>query len=214
MINLRYFLAFVALLTLPLTCISQVGTDVESLSGDCQVELNQLLSNYTNPIYSFDSCDTACQQACGQTLQDAIYADKSSECPLQENITSCFAVRQNSVSQIVSKYELNGRITAMQGAKIRFIGHTIRLLCSIRHLQLYAPQWQMYASECNLFNFPETDASGNIIASHASGGEAGRRRLLDNGESSAGPSGPVGSGCFPVFDTSEEFETYIKGDYW
>ena len=63
------------------------------LSTDCQQELEVLWSNYTNPAYTFDSCDAECLSECKVTLESAIYTTKIQDCPLQSEITKCFQVR-------------------------------------------------------------------------------------------------------------------------
>lgn len=92
MTSMRIIIGVLALVAVPFV-ISQTGTDVESLSTDCQNKLNQIWSNYTDSAYLIESCDSDCLSACVGTLQEAIYSTKSSECPTQEDIARCFNVR-------------------------------------------------------------------------------------------------------------------------
>lgn len=61
--------------------------------ADCQVQLDQLWSNYTNPAYTFTSCDANCLADCKETLEEAMYETQIEHCPPQSSITSCLQVR-------------------------------------------------------------------------------------------------------------------------
>jgi hypothetical protein len=70
--------------------LSQVLGDATALSADCQDELNQLWSNYTNPAYTVSGCDTSCLAECKSTIETAMYVTDIKSCPLQDDITRCF----------------------------------------------------------------------------------------------------------------------------
>lgn len=70
-----------------------VRGDEVALSADCENDLTQLWSNYTNPAYLFEGCDASCMAECKETLEQAIYTTSIKSCPLQADITRCFKVR-------------------------------------------------------------------------------------------------------------------------
>jgi hypothetical protein len=72
--------------------LSQVvlGDATATLSVDCQDELKQLWSNYTNPAYTISGCDTECLSECKEIIEQAMYVTNIKSCPRQDEITRCF----------------------------------------------------------------------------------------------------------------------------
>lgn len=71
----------------------EMGTssNIEDLDASCISQLNSLWLKYTNSSGA-PGCDAACLSACYTTLNDALYAEKNKNCPLQTDIQRCFRV--------------------------------------------------------------------------------------------------------------------------
>lgn len=78
----------IILVALHLAC-SGASTNV---SVDCQQQLDQLWSNYTNPTIPIAGCDSGCLAECKDTIEAAMYTTQIQDCPPQTNITTCLHV--------------------------------------------------------------------------------------------------------------------------
>jgi hypothetical protein len=67
------------------------GTEIEDLDSVCTTKINALWLKYTDSP-GMEGCDQACLTQCYSILQDAIWATKNKNCPLQSDIQRCFHV--------------------------------------------------------------------------------------------------------------------------
>jgi len=81
-----------SLVLAPGSAAAEMSTEATSLNGTCSERLNAIWSKYSAPTTFPEGCDAACLAACHATLQDAVYADKARDCPLQDDIVRCFHV--------------------------------------------------------------------------------------------------------------------------
>jgi hypothetical protein len=216
------------------TALSQVVlADSVALSADCQDELNQLWSNYTNPAYTFPECDSVCLAECKETIETAMYVTDIKSCPLQTDITRCLGYYAPQWEDYVNECALftvdtSGSVAGSTGEAEGEAGTAPPAPPVDAEAEAAAPTTDAEAAaeaeapapaeaEAEAPTSDESEAEAPAPAeeteAEAEAAAVGRRRRLLEAEAEAAASSGTGI-CFPTFQSEEEFAMYIKGEYF
>ncbi|KAL4452449.1 hypothetical protein ABPG75_008111 [Micractinium tetrahymenae] len=188
---------------------SQMHTQVETLDDSCDAQLDALWQAYAAPpVAPVAGCDEACLQACGTTLNWAVYSEKVQNCPVQEDIIRCFHVYRAQWLKFVNQCALfQYGVAASAGGEGEGGGSSSSSSPSSAAEGSAAAEGAAPAAEG-----AAPAAEGSAEASPAPAGLGRRRVLLQEAEAALGGV-DVSNGCFPTFDSFEEFEEYLNGEY-
>jgi hypothetical protein len=208
--------------------LSQVAlADSTPLSADCQDELNQLWSNYTNPAYTITGCDADCLSECKETIETAMYVTNIKACPLQSEITRCFGyfapqwevyVNECAIFTVdVTSLPAGSTAEAESEAGSSPAAADVPAPADTNAEAAAAtpPPTAEAEAAADAPSEEEEAAAGEAEAPapESEAEAAAGRRLLAEAEAEAAAS--TGSGiCFPSFKSTEEFSMYLKGEYF
>jgi len=173
----------------------QYGSKIGCMDNACNDKVHNLLERYEYAASEVNGCDTDCMYNCYDVLKEGLSAKDGVSCPPFDELTRCFGI--------------------------------------------YGNEWVSIAEECPIFDIKEqkeaaeaeADAEAEAEAPSPEGegesedaeAEAASSEGEGEGECSASSSGEgegegeasdVGSGCFPDFETYEDFQKYVQGAYY
>ncbi|KAL4450126.1 hypothetical protein ABPG77_010795 [Micractinium sp. CCAP 211/92] len=190
---------------------SQMHTQVEILDDSCDAQLEAIWQAYAAPpVAPVAGCNETCIQACGTTLNWAIYSEKVQNCPMQEDIVRCFHVYRAQWLKFVNQcalFQYGVTVAAESESEGSSGGSPSSPAAEGGSTPEGAVEGAAPAEG-------SVEGAAPVEGAATAEGAAGRRRvLLQEAEASLGGGVDVSNGCFPTFDSFQEFEEYINGEY-
>ena len=187
----------------------QYGSQIGCMDNVCNEKLHNLLERYEYAASEVNGCDTDCMYNCYDVLKEGLSAKDGVSCPPFDELTRCFGIYANewvSLAEECSIFNIKEQKEAAEA-----------------EAEAPSPEGEGESAEAEA-EAPSSEGEGESAEAEAEAPSSeGEGEGEGEGECSAssggegegeGEASDVGSGCFPDFETYEDFQKYVQGAYY